>query len=223
MKTVAVQWGEELFEGAGAASGAEFGQLAAPGRLIEISGVGASARYTTAVAQVRQAQLEGETTAWIQPAGGPLYPPDLADSGVDLDALITPVHLPRISVLAARYPSLRIVVDHGAKPDIAAGQLGDWAAGLARLAAAPQVYCKLSGLWNQAAPGADANALATCSLHLLACFGAGRVLWGSDWPHTEQKETAHAANWIDRLHEWLPGAALRQQVFVINPSALYSY
>ena len=93
MNTVAVQWGEELFEGAGAASGAEFGQLAAPGRLIEISGVGASARYTTAVAQVRQAQLEGETTAWIQPAGGPLYPPDLADSGVDLDALIV-VHIP---------------------------------------------------------------------------------------------------------------------------------
>ena len=93
MKTVAVHWGEGLFEGTGEASGAELGQLAAPGRLIEISGVGASARHTTAAALVRQAQLEGETTAWIQPAGGPLYPPDLADSGVDLDALIV-VHIP---------------------------------------------------------------------------------------------------------------------------------
>jgi len=93
MKTTAVQWGEGLFEGTGEASGAELGQLAAPGRLIEISGVGASGRHTTAAALVRQAQLEGETTAWIQPAGGPLYPPDLADSGVDLDALIV-VHIP---------------------------------------------------------------------------------------------------------------------------------
>ncbi len=93
MKTVAVQWGEATFEAPGEASGVELGQLAAPGRLIEISGVGASARHTTAVALVRQAQLEGETTAWIQPAGGPLYPPDLAESGVDLDALIV-VHVP---------------------------------------------------------------------------------------------------------------------------------
>ncbi|MBA3546348.1 MAG: recombinase A [Nannocystis sp.] len=69
------------------------GQLAEPGRLIEISGVGASARHTTAVALVRQAQLEGETTVWVQPAGGPLYPPDLAESGVDLAALVV-VHVP---------------------------------------------------------------------------------------------------------------------------------
>ena len=101
MKTAAVQWGEGLFEGPierlgeglGEAAATTLGQLAAPGRLIEISGVGASARHTTAVALVRQAQLEGETTAWIQPAGGPLYPPDLAESGVDLASLIV-VHVP---------------------------------------------------------------------------------------------------------------------------------
>jgi len=63
-------------------------QLAAPGRLTELSGVGAAARHTTAAAIVRQAQLEGETTAWVQPTGGPLYPPDLAESGVDLVALV---------------------------------------------------------------------------------------------------------------------------------------
>ncbi len=65
-----------------------FEQLAQPGRLVELSGQGAAARHTTAAALVRQAQLEGETTAWIQPAGGPLYPPDIAASGVDLGALV---------------------------------------------------------------------------------------------------------------------------------------
>lgn len=93
MTTAAVQWGEGLFEGAEDAAGLPLGQLAAPGKLIEISGVGASARHTTAVALVRQAQLEGETTAWIQQEGGPLYPPDLAESGVDLEALLV-VHVP---------------------------------------------------------------------------------------------------------------------------------
>lgn len=60
-------------------------QLATPGRLIELSGV---AQHTTAAALIRQAQLEGETTVWVQPVGGPLYPPDMAASGVDLDALV---------------------------------------------------------------------------------------------------------------------------------------
>lgn len=93
MKTVAVQWGEGQREGLPEVPGVELGRLAEPGRLVEISGVGASARHTTAAALVRQAQLEGETTAWVQPAGGPLYPPDLAESGVDLGALVV-VHVP---------------------------------------------------------------------------------------------------------------------------------
>lgn len=66
-----------------------------PGRLIELSGTrGACARTTTAVDILRHAQREGETAVWIQPEDGPLYPPDLHDSGIDIDALIV-VHVPR--------------------------------------------------------------------------------------------------------------------------------
>jgi recombination protein RecA len=58
------------------------------GRLIEIARGPGSAQMTTAVACLRRAQAEGETAAWVQQAGGSLYPPDLADSGIDLDALL---------------------------------------------------------------------------------------------------------------------------------------
>lgn len=66
-----------------------------PGRLVELSGValGACARLSTAIAVVRHVQAEGDTAAWIQPDDGPLYPPDLADAGIDLDALVV-VHVP---------------------------------------------------------------------------------------------------------------------------------
>src|SRR5688572_26873334 len=95
MTTAAVRWEEGQPAAAAEIQGtAELGHLAAPGRLIEVSGEQASARHTTAVALVRQAQLEGETTVWIQPEGGSLFPPDLADSGIDLDALVV-VHVPR--------------------------------------------------------------------------------------------------------------------------------
>jgi recombination protein RecA len=64
------------------------------GRLIEITaGHPTSAQTTATVACLLHAQARGETTAWIQPEGGALYPPDLADAGVDLDALVV-VHVP---------------------------------------------------------------------------------------------------------------------------------
>lgn len=58
------------------------------GRLIELVGGGASARLTAAVGCLHMAQARGETTAWVQRAGGSLFPPDLQDSGIDLDALV---------------------------------------------------------------------------------------------------------------------------------------
>lgn len=105
------------------------------------------------------------------------------------DALVKPVHLPRILALATRYPALRIVLDHGAKPDIAAQQWDDWAMGMTRLAAAPQVFCKLSGLWTEAAPGAGTDTLVPYIRHLFACFGPDRIVWGSDWPVLERAGT----------------------------------
>jgi recombination protein RecA len=65
-----------------------------PGRLIEIVSQPAGAQMTTAVACLRQAQAQGEPAAWVQPAGGSLYPPDLADNGIDLEGLIV-VHVPQ--------------------------------------------------------------------------------------------------------------------------------
>ena len=63
------------------------------GRLVELSGEGPCARTTTAVSALLEAQREGETAAWIQPRGGRLFPPDLSESGIDLDALVV-VHIP---------------------------------------------------------------------------------------------------------------------------------
>jgi recombination protein RecA len=57
------------------------------GRLTEISADGASAVLTAAVGLVLEAQREDEPVAWITPADTSFFPPDLVDSGVDLDAL----------------------------------------------------------------------------------------------------------------------------------------
>lgn len=62
-------------------------------------GAGAGAGVTLAVLAVAHAQRRGEVVAWLQPAGGALFPPDLAANGVDLDALV--VVQPTIAMAAA--------------------------------------------------------------------------------------------------------------------------
>ena len=58
------------------------------GRLVELSARGATATLTTAIELVVEAQLAGDPVAWLAPASGTFYPPDVADSGVDLAALV---------------------------------------------------------------------------------------------------------------------------------------
>jgi recombination protein RecA len=58
------------------------------GRITEVSGHGASAVLSCAVGVVLDAQLRGEPVAWIAVGGSTFYPPDLAESGVDLDAVV---------------------------------------------------------------------------------------------------------------------------------------
>lgn len=126
---------------------------------------------------------------WIlQPALEPALAA-MAAHGLVFDALVKPLHLARVHELARRHPQLSIVLDHGAKPDIAAGQWQPWADDIAALArAAPRLACKLSGLLTEAgsltAPPAP-DAVQPWAKHLLDTFGAQRLLWGSDWPVLE--------------------------------------
>jgi len=70
------------------------------GRLVEISARGAAATLTTAIELVAEAQQQSEPVAWIARDSGTFYPPDVADSGVDLAALVV-VRVASISSIAA--------------------------------------------------------------------------------------------------------------------------
>jgi L-fuconolactonase len=109
----------------------------------------------------------------------------MSDLGLVLDALIKPLHLPRLLTLAARYPALKLVIDHAAKPDIAAGQWEPWAGDLARVARQTQAVCKISGLLTEAGPKPNPDAAQRWAAHVLQVFGEDRVMWGSDWPVLE--------------------------------------
>jgi recombination protein RecA len=58
------------------------------GRLVEISGSTASAALTIVFTLVREAQQRGEPTGWVTSAEKFFYPPDVAQNGMDLEALV---------------------------------------------------------------------------------------------------------------------------------------
>lgn len=121
--------------------------------------------------------------AWIARASVQPALQAMADADLVFDALVHPVHLPYIDALAERYPHLTIVVDHAAKPSIATGQGRDeWIRGMTALARHRSVYCKLSGLWTEAAPGAPVSSVESWAKAAIDAFGVDRMLWGSDWP-----------------------------------------
>ena len=107
---------------------------------------------------------------------------ELVQANKTLDLLIHPRHLPVVVEALPLLPNLRAVVDHCAKPDLRTSDLDGWRAGLALVAAHPNVSCKLSGLVTEAAPGCGARDLAPAVEHALSVFGPERVLFGSDWP-----------------------------------------
>ncbi len=58
------------------------------GRLVELSGYGPTALLTIAARLVLDAQLEGETVAWVTSMESSFYPPDMKETGVDLNAMV---------------------------------------------------------------------------------------------------------------------------------------
>jgi predicted TIM-barrel fold metal-dependent hydrolase len=107
----------------------------------------------------------------------------LSQRGLGYDVLIRSEQLPQAIRLAERLPDLRLVVDHAAKPPIAAGDLDGWRRDLQALAVHPQVCCKVSGLVTEADHGNWTSAdLRPVWDQLLAAFGPQRLMFGSDWP-----------------------------------------
>lgn len=133
----------------------------------------------------------------------------MVEAGLSLDALVFTRHLPHLEAFARRWPELPIVIDHGAKPPIAAAPFdAAWAEGVERLAALPQVFCKLSGLATEGREGQAEADFGPWARHLVRCFGDGRLMWGSDWPVIELRMAYR--DWLamaERL-SGLGGAAL---------------
>jgi L-fuconolactonase len=106
----------------------------------------------------------------------------VAANGLRFDALIKPPQLSAIRRLLDRYPELPVVIDHGAKPQIAAGIMEPWAGHIRAIARDSQAVCKLSGIATEAGPGWTVETMRPYVDVLLEAFSPSRLMFASDWP-----------------------------------------
>ncbi|HEY5090724.1 MAG TPA: amidohydrolase family protein, partial [Polyangia bacterium] len=142
--------------------------------------------------------------------------------GWTFDLCVKHPQLPACIELVRACPGTTFVLDHAGKPDLRHGVLDPWRAHIAELARLPNVVCKLSGLVTEADPATwTPAALRPYVEHLLACFGAERLLFGSDWPVVNL--AASYGRWLEVALELLEplSAGERAAVLCDNTRRIY--
>lgn len=106
----------------------------------------------------------------------------IEERGLRFDALIKPRHIINTVRFIERYPSLPVIVDHMAKPEIAQGGLDQWARDMEHFRDLSHVYCKVSGILTEDGPHWTPERIQPYLDVVLDIFGPDRLVFGSDWP-----------------------------------------
>lgn len=145
----------------------------------------------------------------------------LIDCELVFDALVTERHLPSLLGLTRRYPQMAVVIDHCAKPRIAAGAFDEWARAMRDLARGENVFCKLSGLVTEAGASFDEAIFRPYVDLVLETFGAQRLIWGSDWPVCTL--AASYEHWCRLTDALLAGCPAKERAQILGGNAARIY
>ncbi len=107
----------------------------------------------------------------------------LKDHDFSYDILIYENQLSLALELVQSLPVMKLVIDHIAKPDIKNSSFDNWSRFMNMLSEFDHVHVKLSGMVTEADwKTQNADDLLPYLDHCFECFGAGRLMFGSDWP-----------------------------------------
>ena len=159
----------------------------------------------------------------------------------DLGAAEWQAHLRRLADLdwqvevqaeARRLPSLlppliaagvRVVIDHFGRPDKTLGVHDPGFRYLLTLGKTGRVWVKMSGEYRNG-PAQHGQQIALSAAAALLCeMGAGRLLWGSDWPHTCFEQPGITAAAHRALELWIPSKTDRKIVMIDTPRELFRF
>ena len=146
----------------------------------------------------------------------------LRNTGLVYDVLIFARQLAEATRFVDRHPQQVFVLDHIAKPEIAAGEISQWSKDIRELARRENVVCKLSGMvteadWSQWSPASLKPYFDT----VLEAFGPARLMAGSDWPVLTVACTY--PRWWQTIAEWMTPLSAAEREAIESGTAIRTY
>jgi len=127
--------------------------------------------------------------------------------------------IPQAAGMAQRFPKVKIILDHGARPVLDDGPPYTAAESLFGLARLPNIYLKLTPRFFAECRKGKATP-ETFFPRLVAEFGAQRLAWGSNYPSSEGKLPELLKTARDSVASLSP--ADQQWIFAKTAQVLYS-
>lgn len=115
---------------------------------------------------------------------------------------------------------VRVVIDHYGRPNPAQCADDPGFRAVLGLARTGRVWVKLSAPYRT---DADAEAEVRMSNLLREAFGPSRLLWGSDWPHTQFESRASYDAEFAALVRRVPDVVERRRILIETPAKLYRF
>jgi len=145
----------------------------------------------------------------------------LGELGKSFDICIRSAELEDAVKLVEQCPGTRFILDHCGNMSPQEPDRTRWESDLKRLAARPNVVCKVSGIVASAREGWKAADLAPVINTVLQTFGPERVMFGGDWPVCTLR--ASYGDWVTALKEIVRNrpAAEQRKLFADNAVRFY--
>jgi predicted TIM-barrel fold metal-dependent hydrolase len=117
---------------------------------------------------------------------------------------------------------VNVVIDHFGLSRPAEGVQGAGFQRLLNLLRRDNVWAKLIGPYrisDQVPRFPDVTPLARA----MVAVAPDRLVWGTDWPHPNDKHTPNCGDLADMVADWIPDEAVRRRILVENPVRLYDF
>jgi predicted TIM-barrel fold metal-dependent hydrolase len=116
-----------------------------------------------------------------------------------------------------------VVVDHFGRPDPTQGVDDAGFMHLLSIAETGRVWVKLSAAYRNTRAGESRDSGRALAQRLIDAFGVQRLVWGSDWPHTQHHGVTDFAATRAALDTWVPDASARAIVLREAPAELLGF
>jgi len=132
---------------------------------------------------------------------------------------------PALLRFAAFFDQLTVpfIIDHMGRVDAIDGVSGEAFQRLLALRTNPRCWVKISAADRVSATAGPPYTDVVPLARALVRSAPGRVLWGTDWPHTNVRAVPNDADLVNLLADFVPDEQTRRTILVDNPQRLYDF